>query len=285
MFRPAPLANQSLQMEPVLEIVRSASASATVVSRARLIYVGRGRLTVESAGSRWLVRRDRAMWVPAGASVHLTADDAAKIVTVYIPHTVDRPIGPVVVSALLRAVLQKLMVVSSQEPRHFRTERHLLAVLADELVHLPDEPTLVPIPSDERLRALATRLQSPDGLHMTLQTCSRDVGLSARTLSRLIHQQTGLSFGRWRRRLHLAVAMSQLSAGEPVNSVAYAIGYDSPSAFIAMFRRAFGMTPLRYVEQLKGRDGRTKSTRRNLSTISLPLLIPEGWGWLALFAG
>ncbi len=46
-------------------------------------------------------------------------------------------------------------------------------------------------------------------------------------------------------RLHEALA--RLATGEPVTGVAYAVGYDSPSAFIAMFRQATGETPGRYV--------------------------------------
>ena len=39
---------------------------------------------------------------------------------------------------------------------------------------------------------------------------------------------------------------SRLAAGQPVTRVALDLGYASPSAFGAMFRRAFGTTPSRY---------------------------------------
>ncbi len=37
------------------------------------------------------------------------------------------------------------------------------------------------------------------------------------------------------------------AVGEPVTSVAFEVGYDSPSAFIAMFRKTLGDTPGRYL--------------------------------------
>ena len=37
-----------------------------------------------------------------------------------------------------------------------------------------------------------------------------------------------------------------LAAGRPVTVLALDLGYDSPSAFIAAFKRAFGVTPARY---------------------------------------
>jgi AraC-like DNA-binding protein len=41
-----------------------------------------------------------------------------------------------------------------------------------------------------------------------------------------------------------------LAAGEPVATIAYDLGYSSPSAFISLFRRSFGHTPASYRSQL-----------------------------------
>jgi AraC-like DNA-binding protein len=40
-----------------------------------------------------------------------------------------------------------------------------------------------------------------------------------------------------------------LTEGRAVTSVALDLGYYSPSAFIAMFRRALGASPIRYLPQ------------------------------------
>lgn len=40
-----------------------------------------------------------------------------------------------------------------------------------------------------------------------------------------------------------------MAAGRSVTVVALDVGYDSPSAFTAMFRRALGVSPTRYFEQ------------------------------------
>ena len=42
-------------------------------------------------------------------------------------------------------------------------------------------------------------------------------------------------------------AMSRLALGQPVTRVALDVGYKSPSAFTAMFRRAFGVSPTHYL--------------------------------------
>ena len=58
-----------------------------------------------------------------------------------------------------------------------------------------------------------------------------------------------MSLGQWQRRLKLLHALRRLAAGEPVEAAALELGYNSSSAFIAMFRRELGQTPKRYFEQ------------------------------------
>ena len=44
-----------------------------------------------------------------------------------------------------------------------------------------------------------------------------------------------------------ALALARLAAGEPVTRIALDLGYESPSAFAAMFKRALGAPPSRYL--------------------------------------
>ena len=79
-----------------------------------------------------------------------------------------------------------------------------------------------------------------------LDRIAQGVGASKRTLERIFRAETGVTFGQWRKQLRLLEALRQLAAGEPVTNVALRVGYESPSAFIAMFRNALGTTPSRY---------------------------------------
>ncbi|ERI14312.1 hypothetical protein O206_22735 [Ochrobactrum sp. EGD-AQ16] len=58
-----------------------------------------------------------------------------------------------------------------------------------------------------------------------------------------------MSFGRWRQQLHVGLALQRLADGESVTNIAIDLGYESPSAFIAMFRRKLGTTPARYLTE------------------------------------
>jgi AraC-like DNA-binding protein len=57
-----------------------------------------------------------------------------------------------------------------------------------------------------------------------------------------------MTLSQWRQRLRVLLALPRLLAGEPVISVALSLGYDTPSAFIAVFKREMGVTPARYAE-------------------------------------
>jgi AraC-like DNA-binding protein len=69
------------------------------------------------------------------------------------------------------------------------------------------------------------------------------IGASERTIARMFRAETGMSFAQWRAQARLAQALTHLAQGKSVATVAAAAGYDSASAFTAMFRKAFGAAP------------------------------------------
>ena len=97
-----------------------------------------------------------------------------------------------------------------------------------------------------RLKALCLALLANPGDQRTLGDWARTINASERTVARLFQSQTGLSFGGWRQQARLLEAMGRLGRGAPVTQVALDLGYDSVSAFSAMFRRAAGASPSAY---------------------------------------
>jgi AraC-like DNA-binding protein len=78
---------------------------------------------------------------------------------------------------------------------------------------------------------------------------ARRAGLGHRTLSRLLQEETGMTFGRWRRQLHVLVGIRELAAGETVQVVASNLGYESASSYTTMFRKTLGRPPARYLAE------------------------------------
>ncbi len=104
----------------------------------------------------------------------------------------------------------------------------------------------LPLPKDARARRVAERiLAAPaDALESALGR-----GASRRTLERLFVEQTGFTLGSWARRARLLESLRLLARGDSIGQIAAAVGYATPSAFVAAFRRELGTTPGRYFEQ------------------------------------
>jgi AraC-like DNA-binding protein len=83
----------------------------------------------------------------------------------------------------------------------------------------------------------------------SLEQWASTVGASTRTIARLFRQELGVSFSQWRQQAILARAIPLLSQGRPLSHVAQELGYQSQSAFSAMFRRAFGASPRAFIER------------------------------------
>ena len=118
-----------------------------------------------------------------------------------------------------------------------------MTVLLDELAAAPVEKLHLPMPSDGGLRRIADGMTADPSDRATVHEWAKRIGVSERTLSRLVLQETGMSFGRWRQQLHIILALQWLSQGASVQSVATDLGYESASSFVVMFRKGVGHFP------------------------------------------
>lgn len=218
--------------------------------RAQLVHGERGVMTVRTEDGAWVVPPGYAVWVPPGVVHEVRAAGSVAMRTLYLRADSGVPVGarcrvvrvPVLVRELIARVVQLPEDYPEQGP-----EARLVMVLADELAGLPAAPLDLPLPRDRRAAAVAEALIRSPSDSRDLDAWGHAVGASDRTLARLFRRETGLTFGRWRQRRRLLAALERLAAGESVTAVALDLGYDSPSAFIAMFRRALGASPTRYL--------------------------------------
>ncbi|MFD0477731.1 helix-turn-helix transcriptional regulator [Nonomuraea thailandensis] len=116
-------------------------------------------------------------------------------------------------------------------------------MLLDQLRHAPEQPLHLPTASDARLAAVCAALHRDPADNSTLARLAAMAGTSDRTLARLFRAELGMTFPQWRTQLRLHHALLLLAEGTPVTAVAHRCGWASASAFIDVFRRAFGYTP------------------------------------------
>jgi len=102
------------------------------------------------------------------------------------------------------------------------------------------------MPVDRRLLKVCEYLIKHPDSRSDLRALGLKFGASQRTLERLFPIETGMTFSLWRQQARLLAAVRMLADGQSIASVALDVGYESPSAFTAMFRRAFGVPPSDY---------------------------------------
>jgi AraC-like DNA-binding protein len=222
----------------------------------QLIYASQGVMWVHTAQGDWVVPPNRAVWVPAGVEHSIELTGKVFVQTIYLAADISGELPgeccAVNVSPLLRELMihtVKLGMLDENIASHAR----LIAFLMDQLSVLPAIPLQLPLPEDGRAKRAVEWLRAHPDDPGLIKSVARRVATSARTLERVFQKETGMTFGKWRQQLRLLHAMRLLAAGRPVTAVALEVGYDSPSAFIAMFRRTLGTTPYRYFGATGGR--------------------------------
>lgn len=219
--------------------------------RAQLLYATSGIMTVTTARGIFVVPPQRAVWVPARMEHAVRASGPLRMRSLYIeadaPRVLSADCFVVTVTPLLRELIRAATAMPALYPLGGREER-VMSLILDEIEALKTAPLHLPEPSDSRLRKIADGLRDDPADNRTLDDWARVVGASVRTVARRFQAETGLSFAQWRQQARLLAALVRLAGDVPVTNVALDLGYESPSAFIAMFKRAFGTTPGRYFE-------------------------------------
>jgi AraC-like DNA-binding protein/quercetin dioxygenase-like cupin family protein len=211
----------------------------------QLAWAPRGLVTLRVGARVWVLPRTRGLWIPADVPHEVLAGGTTTMLGIYFDPAAC-PIDwaePTVVdtSGVLAGLLEHL---AGDLPLAHR--RRVEAVVFDLLRPLPVATLDVPMPADPRTAAMAAALARDPADGRSLAAWGRTVGASARTLARLIERDTGMGFERWRTQLRLAQGLARLAGGATVTRAAHDVGYASPSAFVAAFRRATGTTPGAY---------------------------------------
>ncbi|MCP5368995.1 MAG: helix-turn-helix transcriptional regulator [Hyphomicrobiales bacterium] len=218
--------------------------------RAQLVYAVDGVIAVDTDRGLWVVPPQRAVWVPPETPHQVRAVSAKAVMhNLYLEPAAATGLPGQCCVVTVSPLLRELIRAAARLPAHYDEDGpdgRLMAVILDQIRTLPVAPLHLPLVTDPRLRPIADALAADPADGRTLADWSRRVGASARTLARLFVRDTGMTFGQWRQQARLLAALTLLADGAPVTTVALDLGYDSQSAFIAMFRKALGVTPGRY---------------------------------------
>jgi len=217
-------------------------------ARGQLLGAEHGLLTVDAGNCRWVVPATHAVWIPPALPHGLYSHGPYSGWSVYVAASAckELPDKPCIFSftgllreAVTRAATWKGNALTASQAR-------LAGVVLDEIQSLPLTNLGLSMPKNARLLRIARALSERPDDDRSLDAWAAWAGISPRTVTRRFISETGFSFTEWRQRVRLLRALELLAAGQSVTAIALDLGYDNVSAFIALFRRVFGVTPGRY---------------------------------------
>jgi AraC-like DNA-binding protein len=223
----------------------------------QLLYASEGSLRLEIERQAWLLPPQRAAWIRGQVPHRVSCERPASLRTVYFdPLRCEGPEGDCrvfAVGTLARELMVHCMRWGPKAPLEPIGEHFFCALLAlcEECwatplpFHLPRAKT----PELERAMGFAlSHLKEGNGL----EQLARMVGVSGKTLARRFQAECQMS---WRQFLLTArmIRATELLANPQarVAQTAFAVGFESPSAFGRAFSSFVGETPEAYRQRCR----------------------------------
>lgn len=216
----------------------------------QLVFASSGVMTVHTKQGVWVVPPLRAVWIPAKTPHRIIMSGVVSMRTLYFVTALGRGLPNrcfvMNVSPLLRELI---LHACTFERLHKKTPAHrrLIDIIVEQLQAVNSVPLQLPHPSDPRAMKVVNLLSADPADPRTLERLCKHCGASKRTVERAFVRETRMTFAKWRQQLRLLRSLQLLASGEKVTAAAIEAGYSSTSAFIAMFRKQLGTTPMRYL--------------------------------------
>jgi AraC-like DNA-binding protein len=210
--------------------------------RGQVLYATTGLMLARTRAGAWAVPSGHALLIPPLLSHDIGMHGCVEMLTAYIAPEIASALMPgacrvIQVTKLLDALLQATV----QEPLLYEEDHrggHLAELILDEVKNAKATALALPIPSDPRVHRMCRHLIDDPGSSLSIDVWADEIGVSRRTLTRRIRQETGLSSGEWCRRLRYLRTIALKAEGTPIKLVAAQVGYQSPQALLAMMKRA-----------------------------------------------
>jgi AraC-like DNA-binding protein len=222
--------------------------------RGQLIFSLSGMLLVMTRGASFFLPPQRALWVPPGTEHESIVRGHVSLRTLYVSPAA-RPDLPMACRVMdVSPLLRELIIEAARLPIEYDLagrDGRIMELILDEIAASKPCPLSIPMPRHPGLRKICEAILNNPGDDDELGDWAHAAGLGRRTFTRIFRRETNCSFAAWRQNVRLMEALSLLASGRSVTEAAFAVGYTSSSAFTAMFRKAFGAPPTRYLSHAR----------------------------------
>jgi AraC-like DNA-binding protein len=220
--------------------------------RGQLVYAISGVLVCSTTEATYVVPPQRALWVPSGVMHDARTRGHVSLRCLYLDDSIGVDLPRACRTIEVSALLRELIVEATRIPIEYDVDSRdgrVMKLIVEEIQAAPTALLHVPLPSHPRLARICHAILKDPAQNDVLDDWAAAAGMGRRTFTRVFRRETGITFATWRQNVRLMEAMSRLATGHSVTAVAFDVGYSSPSAFTAMFRRAFGVPPTQYMVQ------------------------------------
>jgi AraC-like DNA-binding protein len=218
-------------------------------TRAQLTLAVAGAFQVEAANGTWTIPSNCAAWIPPDLEHAERLTTGSRLRTLRIDPalvgSLPAEVRTLRVGPLLREIVSRFSEIGGLADGVPEQSR-LAQVLVDEIRSAASAALELAAPRDHRALRAARIVEDNPGDRCSVAELATRAGVNRRTLERLFMADLGMSVGEWRQRLRLHGALRLLAEQRPVGEIALASGYGSAPAFIAVFKRHFGVTPHQY---------------------------------------
>ncbi len=191
----------------------------------------------------------RLCWIPPNFVHGFYSPGRMEGVSVFVPpeesQAMPNHISIFRTNPFIDALIQKMVGAEAGS----RKIQHIWWVVVDELGSATPDELYLPAPKDKKLREMTDFLASNPAENLPVHYWAERLHMAERTLIRRFRAETGMTIVQWRQHARVMAAIKLLTAGESVTQAALSVGYESLSAFIAVFKQVTGELPSQFIRK------------------------------------
>lgn len=214
-----------------------------------LVFAHTGLFSALTDSRAWTIPAHRGLCVPDGTRIRIETSRRTAIRCLYFDvglRAIGADLRVVTLTPLTRELVSHAVENAPMDLAKPADEA-TITLIAERLGSEPDARLHLPLPHDPVARRVASSIMSDPTLSLDESLVAANT--SRRTLERRFRAETDMSVGQWRRRARILAAVAMLAEGDTVTRTALAVGYATPSSFVAAFRSELGAPPREFMRR------------------------------------